>query len=54
MIVKDKIYSHTHFSSFFAQKSKLYDSDDYKALIIDQVLDWPMIVTNKIARRSEL
>ena len=50
MIVKDKIYSHTHsLAHFCAKKSKLYDSDDYKALIIDQVLDWANEITNKIA-----
>ena len=50
MIVKDKVYSHTHsLAHFCAKKSKLYDSDDYKAIIIDQVLDWANEITNKIA-----
>ena len=27
----------------------LYDSDDYKAIVIDQVLDWANEITNLIA-----
>ncbi len=50
MIFKDKMYSHTHsLAHFCAKKSNLYDSDESKALIIDQVLDWANEITNKIA-----
>ena len=50
MIVENKKYAHTHsLAKFCALKADLYDNNEFKALIIDQVLDWSNEVTNKIA-----
>ena len=51
MIVENKKYAHTHsLAKFCALKADLYDNNEFKALIIDQVLDWSNEVTNKIAQ----
>mgnify|MGYP001361791502 CR=1 FL=1 len=50
MIVDKKIYAHTHsLARFCATRSNLYDKDEHKILIIDQVLDWANEITNQIA-----
>ena len=50
LIIKEKQYAHTHtLAKFCAKKSSLYDDDELKVLIIDQVLDWANEVTNLIA-----
>ena len=50
MIVENKKYAHTHsLAKFCALKADLYEDNELKALIIDQVLDWSNEVTNKIA-----
>ena len=50
MELNGKIYGHTHsISRFCAIKSGLYENDELKALIIDQVLDWANEITFRIA-----
>jgi len=50
MELDGKIYGHTHsISRFCAIKSGLYENDELKALIIDQVLDWANEITFRIA-----
>lgn len=50
MTINKKIFCHTHsIAVFCAKKSSLYDDDDLKILIIDQVLDWANEITNLIA-----
>lgn len=50
LIIGKKQYAHTHtLAKFCAKKSNLYDDDELKVLIIDQVLDWANEVTNLIA-----
>ena len=50
MTINNKIYAHSHsLARFCAKQSDLYDNDQFKALIIDQVLDWANEITNKIA-----
>ena len=50
MILENKKYAHTHsLARFCALKANLYESDNLKALIIDQVIDWSNEITNKIA-----
>ena len=50
MEVDDKVFSHTHsLAKFCAKKASLYEEDEFKVLIIDQVLDWANEITNHIA-----
>ena len=50
MILNGKYFSQTHsLAKFCAKQSSLYDNDDMKVLIIDQVLDWANEITNHIA-----
>ncbi len=43
-------FSHTHtLAKFCATKSSLYDNDNLKILVIDQVIDWANEITNLIA-----
>lgn len=50
MIKNNKRFSHTHsLARFCAIESDLYDSEKFKCLIIDQVLDWANEITNLIA-----
>ena len=50
MELDGKIYGHTHsISKFCAIKSGLYENDELKALIIDQVIDWANEITFRIA-----
>ena len=50
MELNGKIYGHTHsISRFCAIKSGLYENDELKALIINQVLDWANEITFRIA-----
>ena len=50
MEVDEKVFSHTHsLAKFCAKKASLYEEDEFKVLIIDQVLDWANEITNQIA-----
>ena len=50
MIINDKKFAHTHsLAKFCAIRSSLYDDNEFKILIIDQVLDWANEITNHIA-----
>ena len=50
MTINKKKYAHTHsLAKFCAAKSLLYDDDELKILIIDQVLDWANEITILIA-----
>ena len=50
MVINGKQFSHTHtLAKFCAIKSSLYDNNEFKVLIIDQVLDWANEITNHIA-----
>ena len=50
MFLNDKVYAHTHsLTRFCAYHSNLFDIDDTKILIIDQVIDWANDITLKIA-----
>ena len=50
MIINNKIFCHTHSLAIYcAKKSGLYDSKDFKILIINQVIDWANEITIKIA-----
>tara|TARA_E500000331_G_scaffold25499_1_gene21868 strand:- start:11 stop:646 length:636 start_codon:yes stop_codon:yes gene_type:complete len=50
MIVDNKQFAQTHsLAKFCAIRSSLYDNDEFKILIIDQVLDWANEITNHIA-----
>ena len=50
MVIDGKEYAHTHsIARFCALKSNLYANDEFKAIVIDQVLDWSNEITNKIA-----
>ncbi len=50
MIINNKKFAHTHsLARFCAVKSNLYDDNDLKRIIIDQVIDWANEITNKIA-----
>ena len=50
LIANDIQYGHTHALAIYcAKKSSLYDNNEYKELIINQVLDWANEITNLIA-----
>ena len=50
MEVNGKVFSHTHtLARFCAKKASLYEQDEFKILIVDQVLDWANEITNQIA-----
>ncbi len=50
MIIDNKRFAHTHsLAKFCAIRSSLYDNDEFKILIIDQVIDWANEITNHIA-----
>ncbi len=50
MIIDNKQFAHTHsLAKFCAIRSSLYDNDEFKILIIDQVLDWANEITNHVA-----
>ncbi len=50
MIIDNRPYAHTHsLAKFCAIRSSLYDDNEFKILIIDQVLDWANEITNHIA-----
>lgn len=50
VIYKNNTYGHTHtLAKFCAKRSSLYETEELKILIIDQVLDWANEITNLIA-----
>ena len=50
MVINNQKFAHTHsLAKFCAIRSALYDDDEFKILIIDQVLDWANEITNHIA-----
>ncbi len=50
MIINNKSFAQTHsLAKFCAIRSSLYDNDEFKILVIDQVLDWANEITNQIA-----
>ena len=50
MIYDNKQFGHTHsLAVFCAKKASLYEKDEVKILIINQVIDWANEITNKIA-----
>ncbi len=50
MEVNGKVFSHTHsLARFCAKKASLFEQDEFKILIVDQVLDWANEITNHIA-----
>ena len=50
MTIDKKVFCHTHsIARYCAKKSFLYDKEDMKILVIDQVLDWANEITNLIA-----
>ena len=50
MIINDKQFSQTHsLAKFCATRASLYDTNELKILIIDQVLDWANEITTHIA-----
>ena len=50
MQVNNQFFSHTHsLAKFCANQASLYEQDEFKMLIVDQVLDWANEITNHIA-----
>ncbi len=50
MIYDNKQFGHTHsLAVFCAKKASLYEKDELKILVINQVIDWANEITNKIA-----
>lgn len=50
MNINNKNYAHTHsLARFCAIKANLYDNNELKILVIDQVLDWANEITNHLA-----
>ena len=50
MIINEKKFSQTHsLAKFCASRASLYDTDELKVLVIDQVLDWANEITTHIA-----
>ena len=50
MVYDNKQFGHTHsLAVFCAKKASLYEKDEVKILIINQVIDWANEITNKIA-----
>ena len=50
MVLNKMVFSHTHsLARFCAKKAMLYDENEIKILVIDQVLDWANEITNLIA-----
>ncbi len=50
MVLNKKVFSHTHsLARYCAKKAMLYDENEIKILVIDQVLDWANEITNLIA-----
>ena len=50
MIINNKKFSQTHtLAKFCATRASLYDTNELKILVIDQVLDWANEITTHIA-----
>ena len=50
LVIDNQMYAHTHtLARYCAKKSVLYDTNEKKSLIIDQVLDWANEITNLVA-----